>query len=126
METTEISANSGQNKGETAPDWLDRIGKWYWRYITPALRQTGILHAGTRELVAVMCSAYSTYRRANDKLRAEGRIVPGANGTTKVNPLVTVEKHAFEVMARCHKELKIGKSEILPNDELEQFLENLP
>jgi len=108
---------------DTAPEWIDRQAKSFWKRFTPALLREGILNEATYELVASMCQAFSVYLDCVQRLRVEGRVITSHTGAAKVNPLVAVEKQAWEQFVRGFKELKIaGEPMPTASDELEAFL----
>ena len=106
------------------PDWLDRIGRAYWRQIAPVMRELGKLDDSTIELIAMACQAYSTYRHAVKTLDSEGRVITTHTGARKVNPNLQVEKQAFEQVVRVWRELQMQGKPPLVNeaDELQTFI----
>jgi P27 family predicted phage terminase small subunit len=92
-----------------APKWLDKTGRSYWKILTPQLERDGILTDATFDLVAIACQAYSTYRKAHETLEEEGRVITSHTGARKTNPMLAVEKQAFEQLCRVFKELGIAK-----------------
>jgi hypothetical protein len=79
-------------------------------------------------MVAAMAEHYAVYRSAAETLRQEGRVITTHTGARKTNPLVAVEKQAFDCYARGFKELKIRgePTAAAPDDEFTRFLNDVP
>jgi P27 family predicted phage terminase small subunit len=106
-----------------SPNWLDKEGRAYWRRVAPTLARDGVLTAATADLLACAAQAFSTYREAGDNLKEQGRVITTKSGTVKPNPWLTVEKQAFETLARVAKELKIAEQPGDTQDELDNWLD---
>lgn len=106
------------------PKWLNQTAKCWWRRVAPTLIQDGVLNAVSAELLSAAADAYSTYRQANEQLVKQGRVITTESGTVKTNPWLTVEKQAFEQLARVMKELNIKDKLTGGIDELEDFMKD--
>ncbi len=104
-----------------APKWLDRTAKAYWKRVAPSLTQSGKLNPISFDLLAAGAKAYSAYRQAVAKLDEQGRVITAHTGAVKCNPWLTVEKQAFETLARVYKELDLS-GPVLPEDELDEWM----
>jgi P27 family predicted phage terminase small subunit len=103
------------------PSWLCRTGKAYWRRVVPSLIERGVLNSATCDLLSTAAQAYASYRESQEKLRTEGRVITTHTGAKKVSPWMTVEKQAFEILARVYKELSIAAPN-MEDDEFDKWL----
>jgi len=105
------------------PEWLDKVGRAYWRKVAQPLMLEGLLNPVTADLLATAANAYSTYRLADEMLKEEGRVIKSKGGTMTVNPWARVQKQAFDALCRVYKELQLAGPVAPISDELDTFLE---
>lgn len=80
------------------PNWLDKLGKTYWKRIT-AVVQVDDTNA---DLVALLADQYSTYRQATDNIAKNG-LTYESNLTWKPNPAVAIRKQALDNIRQLTK-----------------------
>jgi phage terminase small subunit len=56
-----------------APDWLEGLAKEHWDEIAPLLASSGILTAGDRAALAVLCDEYRRWRTDPDDTKSRDR-----------------------------------------------------
>ena len=68
------------------PEWLDDEGKKAWEQLVPILERMRVLTEADGFALAVLCEAWSRYRRATDMLIQYGDVYPVKNpdGTLKM------------------------------------------
>lgn len=113
------------------PEYLDDIARDEWPRIVAELQELGVLSHTDRAAIALYCSAFSTWVRANREIKAGGLTVATAQGTDKTNPAVSIANQAAIQMGRLLVEFGLtpsarsrvssGKKEA-PKDALTTFL----
>jgi len=81
------------------PQWLDRLGRAYWRELVPTLIRNRLYGEGDETSLAMLCQAYSDYRECVEQLRKQGKTIDGKYGI-KPNPLVVMAKQYAELHTR--------------------------
>lgn len=61
------------------PEWLDDEGKGAWKQLVPILTRMRVLTEADGFALAVLCEAWSRYRRATDMLAQYGDVYPVKN-----------------------------------------------
>ena len=72
------------------PEALDTFGRAEWDRIVPQLEAMGILAAVDGAALALYCSAYSQWIRADLEVHIRGMLVDTGSGGVKANPAVTM------------------------------------
>ena len=62
-----------------SPPWLDDEGKKAWKQIVPILERMRVITEADGFALAVLCEAWSRYRRATDMLNQYGDVYPVKN-----------------------------------------------
>lgn len=88
------SWRANKRQGEPTPEllapampiWLDVEGKKAWKKLAPILTRMRVLTEADGFALAVLCEAWSRYRRATDMLAQYGDVYPvkNADGTLKM------------------------------------------
>jgi P27 family predicted phage terminase small subunit len=79
-----------------SPGYLTDCGRAHWREIAQAAADSGIaLTAADADMLALYCSAFSDWRRAEDHVRAEGEVV-GEAPERKVNVWLEISARASQ------------------------------
>src|SRR5690606_1300310 len=78
----------------TAPDYLNKWGRQFYKFYYKALTETGVLTVTDVEALAMMSAEYGRYLEAQYKLQEEGSVVMGTNKNgseySMVSPYVAI------------------------------------
>jgi P27 family predicted phage terminase small subunit len=76
------------------PETLDSFGMAEWNRILPQLEELGILARVDGAALALYCSAYSQWQRAEVEIAMYGVLVDSSGGGLKANPAIGVASTA--------------------------------
>lgn len=82
-----------------APDWLDELGTQMWQTVCPHLCKERVLAVTDLHNLEAFCSAYSTFRLAEQSVKDLGITVEGATGGLVKNPALTAKSEALRQIA---------------------------
>ncbi|WP_432473325.1 phage terminase small subunit P27 family [Amphritea sp. HPY] len=82
-----------------SPCWLDELATQMWNTICPHLCQEKVLAVTDLHNLEAFCSAYSTFRAAEEEVRNDGITVTGATGGPIKNPALTAKNEALRQMS---------------------------
>ena len=97
------------------PDWLDEDAKAAWREVAPGLDAMGVLGKVDGHALAVYCTLFSRWRKAEAFLAAHGDslVVKDASGRAvgiRLYPQVKLANQLAEVVARMAREFGLTPS----------------
>ncbi len=75
---------------QPAPEWMSIEARPYWEEIAPILVDMGVLAAGDRMALALMCDQLAGYVTARRKVKREGSVCTSATGAPYQHPAVGV------------------------------------
>lgn len=81
------------------PSWLPPMGKTAWKKLAPQLHENGLLDNVSSHQLAIYCSAFAQWRRAQDALEAEGYVQVAASGYMSQSPWVAISRAASKEMS---------------------------
>ena len=87
------------------PRSLRRQGKSEWRRLTKELTRLGLLTELDLTAFHAYCTAYQTWREAQESLSKEGMICVTPTGFTRQSPRVRISSDALNEMRRWGQEL---------------------
>lgn len=108
-------------KGEymRVPVWMNKTAKAYWKHYSKQIEITET----NQDQVALLCSALSMYRSAQETLDKEGLISTTGAGGAKRHPAVDIQKQAFSQIVRMVATLNLTKTiDTVIDDELDDLL----
>ncbi len=82
-----------------APEWLDELGVQMWNTVCPHLCKERVLAVTDLHNLEAFCSAYSTFRLAEQSVKDLGITVQGATGGLVKNPALTAKNEALRQIA---------------------------
>lgn len=96
----------------TCPTFLDDDAKSCWRRLYPKLLQSGVLKAVDRDVLAAYCSAYSTWKKADEFLKKQkSQVYKTASKVLKPWPQIAIRNAALDRMATYGAKLGIGPAD---------------
>jgi P27 family predicted phage terminase small subunit len=118
----------------TPPEHLDRIGREEWERITAELQANGQLLTSHRSALAIYCTAYSRWIRANYEIANSGVTTFTDAGGIKANPAVSAAATAEAIMTRILEQFgatpasrsRVTNIGAAPKDDLSEFLAKKP
>jgi P27 family predicted phage terminase small subunit len=84
----------------TPPARLTAVQGERWQDIVASLPD-GLLSRADVSVLERMAVAWTTYREADDRINKTDMLVPGRDGNTVKNPLLSIRKQAAEEMQVC-------------------------
>lgn len=85
--------------GVEAPQWLGDLAKKMWETLVPHLCKENVLAVTDLHNLEAFCSAYQTFRDADEHIRTKGLVVTGATGGPVKNPSLTAKNEAMKQMS---------------------------
>jgi P27 family predicted phage terminase small subunit len=112
------------------PDHLDATAREEWERIVPDLDAMGVLSRLDGSALALYCTAYSRWRKAQGEVESYGLLTETALGGLKANPAVGIAAAAEAQMQRLLVEFgctpssrsRVKAGGEAPKDELGDFL----
>lgn len=106
-------------KTKTPPNWLDSMGKRYWRKLVPLVE----LAPGEEDQFAALCEAWATYRRCVETLRREGLTYINSSNEPRQHPAVRTQTQALAEIRRLNKRFNLDMPSKTAKDELDDFFD---
>ncbi|WP_143045460.1 phage terminase small subunit P27 family, partial [Oenococcus oeni] len=90
------------------PEHLDHIGTHLWRTLVPELRKIGTIKQIDHVSLESFCSAYSSYRLAEQDIKENGIFIKNEDGSinrTKKNPDVAIMNDSIKTLKSLSADL---------------------
>ena len=81
------------------PKYLDRLGKTEWKRIIPLLNKQRRYSPLFQSELAKYCAAFSRWRKAEDRIKADGEIIKSPKNYDMQSPWVAISNKAQDRMA---------------------------
>lgn len=85
-------------KAPTRPGWLLPDARREWARLAPELDRLGLLTVADRAAFAAYCQAWARWRQCEERIAADGAVLPGHRGVLRKHPLTSVGARYLEMM----------------------------
>lgn len=102
IESKPLSVKRG---APACPTDLSDIAKQKWKELVEALKVADILSSADSDTMARYCEEFSTWKKANDRIKAEGEVVIAPNGWPVQNAYLAIRSKAAIQLNKMSEQL---------------------